>query len=161
MNVGSQTTILDSNSLEVCAGDSFSFQLMFTDSLLGGQPTGDSVISFTNVDAVFPNSNVNVINNDTSIITVNGNIPTTQAGMKSFTVQLEDDACPVPALSILQFDLTVLPKTTITSTSDPDTLCSQNDTTFIEVVGGNQFNWNVLSGEAINPGVNHYLRGGF
>lgn len=154
MNVGSQTTILDSNSLEVCAGDSFSFQLMFTDSLLGGQPTGDSVISFTNVDAVFPNSNVNVINDDTSIITVNGNIPTTQAGMKSFTVQLEDDACPVPALSILQFDLTVLPKTTITSTSDPDTLCSHTDTTFIEVVGGNQFNWNVLSGEAINPGVN-------
>jgi gliding motility-associated-like protein len=154
MNVGNQTTIIDSNSIEVCAGDSFNFQLMFTDSLLGGQPTGDSVISFTNVDAVFPNSNVNVINDDTSIITVNGNIPTTQAGMKSFTVQLEDDACPVPALSILQFDLTVLPKTTITSTSNPDTLCSQTDTTFIEVVGGNQFNWNVLSGEPINPGVN-------
>ncbi len=144
-------TVLDSNSLLVCVGDSFSFDVLFVDTLVANQTIGDSITILTNAGTVLPGATVTTINGDSAILTVSWLTSPGSPVFNNFIVEIEDDACPINGLGIYQFDIAVIPATY----AGPDiTLCGYDDSAFVNVVGGDTFTWNLLSGDPLNFGVN-------
>lgn len=144
-------TVIDSNSVLVCVGDSFSFSLLFVDSLMAAQTVGDSITITTNASLVLPGANVTVVNGNPAWMQITWLTTPGSPSFNIFTVTIQDDACPIPGQNTYQFDISVIPATY----AGPDqTICGYQDTAHINVVGGDTFTWSVLAGEPIIPGVN-------
>lgn len=149
-NFNGNGTIIDSNSLESCVGDSFSFQVFFYDSLLNSQLLGDSITITTNAAAVLPGANVTITHGNPAVLTVDWITSPNSPQFNYFIVELEDDACPVPGLAIYQFDITINPATY----AGPDlVICGLGDTNYVYPTGGDTFFWSLLSGDPIIPNV--------
>ena len=150
-NLTGQGTLIDSNSISICRGKSFSFDVQFADSLHPQQLFGDSVTLTSSIKSLIPNASISVSNGDTATINISGTISQNAPPFIPFNVFAADDACNITGTSSAQFDLTVLPKTY----AGPDIkLCNGVDTANIEVIGGNTYTWSVISGDSIIPGVN-------
>lgn len=152
---------LDSNSVEVCIGNNFSFFIEFGDSLQPGDPNatppvlpqtfGDSVTLSSNIQQVLPGANVTIVNGNPASITVSWTAVPGTAPFTTFVVNAVDDACNVSGITSAAFDVTVVPATY----AGPDQrLCQGEDTAFVNVVGGTEFEWSVISGDPLLFGVN-------
>jgi gliding motility-associated-like protein len=142
---------VDSNSVVACLGQTFSFDVQFSDSLHPNQSFGDSVTLTTNAGAVLSGVTTTITNGDTATINISGTIPANAPPFSIFTINAVDDACNVAGIASVQFDVTAIPNTY----AGPDQiLCQGVDTADIEVVGGDTFTWSVISGDPINLGVN-------
>lgn len=147
---------IDSNSVEVCVGNNFSFDIIFTDSLTAFQqalnpPQGDSITITTNATSLLPGALVTIQNGNPASMSISWSAVPGTGTFNSFAVTLVDDACPVPGINTYQFDVTVVPAT---YAGVDQTICSLQDTAFVNVVGGSQFAWRSLSGDSIIPNVN-------
>lgn len=147
-------TILDSTSLRICGEslNSFSFDLVFGDTLVQGQASGDQITITSNVANAFPNANITITNGNPATINVTQNTNIGNPGLRQFTVQVEDDACPIPGINTYQFDVEILP--TVQLDLNEATHCTADDTTFVNVASDSNYSWNVVSGDPINLGVN-------
>lgn len=149
-NIQGGVTLVDSNSLEVCPGDTADFDIYFADSLLGTQVNGDSITILSNILSVLPNANVTITNGNPAILHVNFVANNTMPVFSNFVVTIEDNACPIPGLAIYQFDITKKPS--VVANSDI-TLCDIYDTAFVQATGADTFTWSLISGDPIVPNV--------
>ncbi len=147
-------TILDSTSLQICGEslNAFSFDIIFGDTLVTGQTAGNQITITSNVANAFPNANVTITNGNPATISVQQNTNIGNPGLRQFTVQVQDDACPVPGINTYQFDVEILP--TVQLDVNEATHCSTNDSTFVTVASDSNYSWSVVSGDPINLGVN-------
>ncbi|MBL7965297.1 MAG: gliding motility-associated C-terminal domain-containing protein [Flavobacteriales bacterium] len=132
-------------SVEMCVGNQFCLDLVFTD-----QNVGDTLTLTSNVTAALPGSTFlqTGVNPATATIcwtAVPGTSPVT-----TFVVFAEDDACPVTGITQQTVQITFLPRTL----TRPDTVLCNAASVNLPVAGGSQFYWSVLSGDPIQLGVN-------
>ncbi|KAB1063189.1 T9SS type B sorting domain-containing protein [Salibacter halophilus] len=154
-NFSGSGTQIDSNSIQACYGQSFSFDIQFADSLLPTQLFGDSVELTTNALSVFPNLTITTSTNapvgDTATMHFSGTVPVGAPPFNVFTIFASDNACPLSGIASVQFDITAIPST---NTGPDDTLCGFLDTLFLNPIGGDTFTWEVLSGDSMIMGQN-------
>ena len=133
---------IDSNSISVCNGDSISFDIYFADTLLNSQLTGDSVFLYSIIDSLLPNSLVNIINGDTAKIHIEWLVPSSALPFYSISIFANDNACNYQATNNFTFDIRHIQNTTV---GEDAFLCRGVDTALISAIGGNIFEWSVIT----------------
>lgn len=136
-NISASCIQIDQNSIEVCASNlvSFDFEAVDTDST-------DSVFISSNLNlsipgAVFTSTGINPIQGSFSWA------PTlSDVGLNTFTITVEDNACPVIGKQTYIFDILVLPAT---SAGQDEILCN-GDTLQLQASGGTTFSWSPATG---------------
>ena len=143
--------LVDSTTIEVCVGNTFSFDIEYPDP-----DTGDIVSLASNITTILPGANVTYTNGNPGIMSVTW---TTQSGtppFNSFSVTGIDDACPLFGLVNGSYIIKVTPSTY----AGPDqAICKGVEWAQLNASGGTIFNWSVLSGSPIDtvptsPGYN-------
>ncbi len=134
---------IDSNSVEVCVGNNFSFDIQFND------PDPNDTVDLThNIAQVLPGATVTVTPGNPATLTVSWLATPVPGNFLIFNVEAQDDACPVAGISAANFDITIIPATY----AGPDqTICLGSQSAPLSAVGGSMFTWNVISGDPINP----------
>ena len=138
--------LVDSNSVEICPGVPFSFQLEFADTSALGVPDHGLTIN-TNLGLVIPGASVNVSGANPNPDTLFFDWTPTGAdiGFYNFTVTVQDTGCPILGSQVFAFDITVLEGTT----AGPDqTYCSNGAPVQLNASGGTIFTWSVIQGDA-------------
>ena len=149
-NISGNVNIVDSNSVELCVGDSVGFDIIYTDADI--LSPGDSITLFTNIMQVLGNTaTVTITNGNPAIIHVDWIAQPGLGNFLSFNITAIDDACDVPGLLNTSFDITILPST---YAGEDQTICQGTQSATLIATGGSQFVWNVISGDPINVGVN-------
>lgn len=133
------------NDIILCQGDDFCVDLEFTDA-----DPGDILTLTTNATNVLPGATVNVVGTNPATMTVCWTAPPTANGLYSFTIQSEDDACPINSFTNTAVDVTVIGSTV----AGPNQTICGNQSAQINASGGTVFNWSVISGDPINVGAN-------
>lgn len=147
--IGSGGSIIDSNSLLVCIGDTLSFDVYFTDSLIQNQLIGDSIIITTNAATSLSGSLVSVVNGNPALLHIEWVTTATSPPFNNFIVQVQDDACPIPGLAVFQFDITVVQPVD----AGPDRIICQNgDSAAIMINTEDTLLWSLLSGDPLVMG---------
>lgn len=147
-NFSGTGNLIDSNSIEVCYGQSFSFEVQFTD-----QDTIDSLQISSNITQILPGATFNITQNS----------PTAQAAVVNwiaqpgtptfnvFNMAVSDGACPIPGILSITFDITVLPGVY----AGEDTIICGNNTQSAQLqgVGAPTMTWSVVSGPPMVVGT--------
>ena len=142
--------LIDSNSLEVCIGQSLNFDIVFTDP--DTSSPGDSITLFSNIlQALDSTANITVTNGNPATINVDWIAQPGNGNFAAFNVTAIDDACNVSGLINAAFDITILPST---YAGEDQTICQGTQTATLIATGGSQFTWTVISGDPISVGVN-------
>lgn len=131
--------------LEMCVGDQFCLDLVFTD-----QNVGDSLTLTTNATLALPGATFIQTGSNPATATVCWTAVPGTSPITTFTVFAEDDACPVTGLNQQTITVLFLPRTLTRA----DTLFCSPTPLSLPASGGNVFTWSVLSGEPIQLGVN-------
>lgn len=136
----------DDNSLSMCPNDSLCFTISFLD------PDGNNVTVNSNIASAIPGASFTITNNgSTNPI---GNfcwVPTPlDTGINVLTVNLVDDACPISASQYYTYDITVFDQP---YAGLDQTICGPQWAD-LQASNGAGYTWSVISGEAMNPGVN-------
>ncbi len=136
--------LIDSVSVEVCIGETFNFDVLFSDP-----DNNDSLSLRTNITSIFPGATFSYTypNAPSSYDTVIAHVAWTAVPVNGlfypFFIEANDNACPIPALFYATFSVTIVESTY----AGPDiTICQNSQSANITVVGGNQFNWSALPG---------------
>jgi gliding motility-associated-like protein len=133
-------------SLEMCEGSTFSFNATFTDSNLG-----DTLSYISNILAVLPGAIVTTSGTNPFIITISWIAPGGSAGTNTtFTVTINDGACPVLGQQTFVYDVNVNPRTL----GGSDQIICGTQTASLAGTGGSVFNWSVISGPPMVVGTN-------
>jgi len=142
--------LLDSNSIVVCIGQDFEFDLIFADYDTSGNISSDSITSFCNIDQILPGAiwTTTGTNPDTVHISWIA-VPTNQTYVP-FNVTVEDNFCPVTGFNIYSYVVRIEPSTYL----GPDTAICELDTIQLDAHGGDTFWWSTLSGDPIQVGTN-------
>lgn len=138
---------IDSNSVEVCVGNTMNFDIFINDP-----DTADTVNIITNIQqALGPTATVTITSGNPAKISISWTATTGNGNFVSFSVTGVDDACNVSGISTAAFDITIVPSTY----AGPDqTICLGSQSANINTVGGTSFNWVVISGDPIIVGSN-------
>ncbi|MCC6401163.1 MAG: gliding motility-associated C-terminal domain-containing protein [Flavobacteriales bacterium] len=132
-------------SLELCPGDQFCMDLVFSD----GNST-DSLTLTSNVALVFPGATFVQTGANPATASICGTAqPNTSS--TAFTVTAEDNACPVTGLVSATIAIQILPSTVI---DIQDTVLCYADNLALLATGGNIFTWAVLSGPPLQVPLN-------
>jgi gliding motility-associated-like protein len=133
-------------SLEMCAGNSFSFNATYTD------PDATNILAYiSNIQLALPGAVITQVGASTNPLTLNiaWNAPAgTQGQNLTFTVTIQDGACPVQGIQTFVYNVNILDATTV----NPDMTICGSQTAQLNAYGGSIFNWSVVSGPAMNPG---------
>ena len=132
--------IIDGNSLGVCPGSTISF------TITGYDPDGQPVTVSSNLGASIPGATLvtTAIGGTDSVQVVFTWTPTgLDTGFRYFTVQFEDDACPITGLQLFTYDITVLDGT---DAGHDQHYCTAGGPVQVTVYGGNHFSWTPTSG---------------
>lgn len=133
-------------SLEMCEGDSFTFNAVYTDA-----NPGDSLTIISNILAVMPGATITVTGTNPLTVTISWTAPGGSAGTNTiFSVTVNDGACPVPGQQIFVYDVNVQPRTL----GGPDRVLCGPQTATMAGTGGSIFNWAVISGPPMVVGTN-------
>lgn len=129
----------DYNSLGVCPGTTVSFTIGGRDA--DGQPiTVSSNIASSIPTATLTTTNVGV---DSVRVTFTWTPSPLDTGFRYFTIQFEDNACPITGLQLFTYDLTIFEGTD----AGPDRYyCPGGGPVPINVYGGSQFSWSTTYG---------------
>ena len=131
--------------IQVCEGDSVCFDLTFTDS------PGDSIYISSNVSQLFPgatmtqNSFFSPATATFCFVIAPGANP-----FSTISVDVNDNACPIPGISSAAVGVSVI---TSTYAGQNVTMC-QGVGTQLQASGGSNFVWNVITGDPISIGNN-------
>lgn len=127
--------IVDCNSLGVCPGQNVTFTLGARD------PNGQPITVTSNIAQSIPGASLTTVqagSPDTVTVTFNWTPAGNDTGFRYFTIQFEDNACPIPGLQIYTYDISVLDGTD----AGPDRFyCTGGGPVSINVFGGNTFTW--------------------
>ncbi|MFT6322583.1 MAG: hypothetical protein ACJAWO_000125, partial [Halieaceae bacterium] len=128
---------IDSNSIEVCVGDSFSFDLAMNDP-----DTAQTISLFHNIYAALDSSAVvTITNGNPAVINVSWIAPPYSPPFTSFTITGIDDDCPVVGLVSAVFNVVINPSTYAGADQE---VCSGTQWVTLPVVGGTNFFWSIV-----------------
>lgn len=143
-NFSSQTgTRIDSNTVDICIGDSFSFDVSISDP-----DTQQTLSLYHNVySALDSNAVVTITNGNPAIFHISWLVPAGSPPFKSFNVTAIDDACPVVGLVSGAFNIIINPAT---YAGIDEEICKGTQWADLSVVGGTSFLWSVISGSIMD-----------
>lgn len=130
---------IDSNSIEVCIGENFTFNVTITDP-----NQNDSLTLRSNVTKVLPGATFTwTSTGDTAVATISWTATPVNGLFYGFFIEADDGACPIPGLFYATYNITIVESTY----AGPDlTICQNSQSANITVVGGNSFTWRALPG---------------
>ena len=144
-NVTGGATLIDSNSIRVCNGTSFGFDVLFYDS----NATDIVSIQHSVIQSLGGNASFTVQSGNPATLHVDWT-PTIE-GSYSIVVTAKDDACSIYGST--NFSLTIeVDKTTMAGIDQ--TICQGVQSANLEATGGSSFTWSVVSGDPILLGTN-------
>ncbi len=130
----------DCNSLGVCPGQAMSF------TLFGYDGDGQPITVSSNIATSIPGATLTTIQvggPDSLAVVFSWTPSGLDTGFRYFTIQFEDNACPIPGLQLFTYDITVLDGTD----AGPDKYyCVGGGPVQVSVYGGNQFSWDHTDG---------------
>lgn len=133
-------------AIELCEGVSFTFEATYTDP----DPT-DSLMLVSNIATVLPGATINVSGANPMTATVSWTAPGGSANTNtSFSITINDGACPVVGQQTFVYDINVQPRTL----GGPDKIICGPQTATMNGTGGSVFTWSVISGDPIVVGTN-------
>ena len=145
-NFNGEGSRIDSNTIAVCGGDVFSFDLEFYD-----QDTLDTLSISHNILEAFDNSAiVSVSGVNPIVVTVNCIAPTVSTRVIPISFLIKDDGCPIMGTTRMQVNIEVTQKTKAIG----DHIICENSWTNLSASGGTIFNWSVISGSPIDTVAN-------
>ena len=145
-NLSGDATQTGPYSLELCLQDQFCLDLVFTDA-----DPNDVLTLSSNVDLVLPGATFVQTGTNPATATICWTAVPGTSTLAAFSVEAEDNACPVTGLVQSTVWVTFLPTTVI---NIPDTLLCFAEELALLATGGNAFDWTVLSGPPLQVGVN-------
>lgn len=133
-------------SIELCEGSNFTFNATYNDA-----NAGDSLTLFTNLSTVLPGATISVSGGNPAVATISWTAPAGSANTNTtFSITVNDGACPVPGQQTFVYDIEVQPRTL---GGGDKTICGPQTAT-LAGTGGNVFNWAVISGPPMVVGTN-------
>ncbi|MFN3341811.1 MAG: PKD domain-containing protein, partial [Flavobacteriales bacterium] len=133
------------NSIQVCEGDNFCFNLTFTDTDV------TNVLQVTsNIQQIFPGAVVTTTGTNPVTVQVCHTVPSGAPANSIISFEVEDDACPIPGVNSFPITVTVINSTY----AGMDQIMCLNQGAQLNANGGSNFNWTVLSGAPITIGTN-------
>ncbi len=132
--------VLDNNSLGVCPGTNISFAIGARD------PDGQAITVSSNIATSIPGATLTTttVGGTDSVRVVFSWTPSgLDTGFRYFTVQFEDNACPITGLQLFTYDISVL---TGTYAGPDKNYCPAGGPVQVNVYGGNHFSWTPTSG---------------
>jgi gliding motility-associated-like protein len=133
-------------SLEMCEGSNFTFTATFTDP----DPT-DSLMLVSNIATILPGAILTSTGANPLVVTVSWVAPGGTANTNtSFSLTVNDGACPVVGQQTFVYDINVQPRTL----GGPDKIICGPQTATLNGTGGTVFTWSVISGEPMVIGTN-------
>lgn len=138
-------TKLDSNSVEVCLGENFCFDVVFTD-----MDTLDTLSLSTNVAQVLPGATFTTTGINPISGTICWNAVPVNGSFTTFNIFVADNACPVAGVVTTTYDISIVGTTFL----GPDLSICGGDSIQLNAQGGDSFSWTSLSGDPILLGVN-------
>lgn len=144
-NFSGSGVLTSSNSIQACIGDSFCFDLVFTDS------DASNVLAVTsNVLQSFPSATINMVGTNpvtaTVCVTIPGNAPATSI----FSFDVEDNACPIPGINSFPVIVNVISSTY----AGANQIMCLGQGAQLNATGGSNFVWSVISGPPMVIGTN-------
>ena len=136
--------LIDSNSVEVCIGETFTFDVKIWDP-----NASDSVSLRSNVDSILPGATFTVsypnapTSFDTAVATISWTAVPVNGNFYPFFIEANDNACPIPGIFYATFDVRIINST---YAFPNQTICQNTQQATLEVTGGSQFTWVALPG---------------
>lgn len=134
--------LIDSNSVEVCVGETFTFNVKIWDP-----NPNDSISLKSNVATMLPGATFTVSyppnKTDTVIATISWTAVPVSGNFYPFFIEANDNACPIPGIFYATFDVRII-NSTIAFPNQ--TICQFSQQATIEASGGTQFTWVALPG---------------
>lgn len=129
----------DYNSVGVCPGSTLSFTIGARD------PDGQAITVSSNLATSIPNATVTTVNVgvDSVLATFTWTPSPLDTGFRYFTLQFEDNACPITGLQLFTYDITIFDGTD----AGPNRFyCPSGGPLQITANGGTHFSWNTTFG---------------
>ena len=139
-----EATIIGTDEVSVCAGDSLCFELSASNANIFRAITLSSDFEALFPGGTFTQSGLNSAEGEFCMLTDESMIGTTVV-----TVDAEDDACPVPNTDQIEINITILPSLNV---NVMDTVICAGETVDVIASGDTNFDWNVISGDAAPVG---------
>jgi gliding motility-associated-like protein len=145
-----------SYDVTVCEGETVDFIVASYDALGAGQTTGENINMSWNGGIISANASFTVFDNNTDSTSGNFKWRTNKgdAGFYIFTVNLQDDACPINGVNIFTYTVRIYDVPDVNA-GGYQISCVAGDTLTLNAVGSNVdslFQWNALNGGTIfNP----------
>lgn len=134
-----------SYTIEMCEGNTFSFEALYSD-----QDAADVLTITSNITTVLPGAVVTTSGTNPILVTFSWTAPSGSSGQNNiFTVSVNDGACPIPGQQNFVYYIDVIPTTYILPAAT--TICTANDSVQLSAFGGTIFNWYDISGNLITP----------
>jgi len=133
-------SITSANSIQVCEGDSFCFDLVFTDT-----DAANTLIVTSNLNTIFPTATMTLTGTNPVTAHVCYTVQPGDPNLSTISFTVEDNACPITGMNTFPVEVNV-----ITSTyAGPDEIICLGVGTQLTGSGGSNFTWSVISGDPI------------
>ena len=142
-NFTGTATLVDSNTINMCEGDSFSFDISMSD------PDPLNIINLHNNIhlALGSSAKITTVSGNPATIHVSWVAPPGTPPYEAFTVTGIDNACPVVGIISAAFNVNVSPRTY----AGPDvSICEGSQWADLQVTGGDNFTWFIISGPPLD-----------
>jgi hypothetical protein len=146
INFTGNAVLTGSNSIEMCAGNNFAFDAVFTDA-----DVSDTLTYTSNITALLPGATITSSGVNPLTLHVSWTGPlSTAAGTKALTIDIRDKACPVIGLQSFLYNIRI----TAGTYAGPDVVICASPNTVLNATGGGSFLWTVISGPPMIVGTN-------
>lgn len=133
-------------SIELCEGSQFTFNTTYTDA-----NGGNTLSLVSNISDVLPGATITTSGTNPLTATISWTATSGGTGaIKVFNIIVSDGTCPITGQQTFVYSVHALPRTY--AGNDVAICGSQNAS--LKAIGGNGFNWSVLSGPPIIVGTN-------
>ena len=131
---------VDDNSVEVCVGETTTFEIEFSD------PDLLDVLTVTsNMTTTLPGATITTTGTNPITAQISWTPPAGSQGFHDFTLTVQDNGCPFLGTQVYYFDVVVPDRTE----AGPDqNYCPGGGPVNLTATGGSTFSWSVLSGDA-------------
>lgn len=133
-------------TIEMCEGSNFTFTATYNDI-----DAADSLTLTSTLAGALPGATINVTGANPLTAVITWTAPGGSAGTNTtFSVTVDDGACPVTGQQTFVYDINVNPRTL----GGPDLVICGSQTAQLTGTGGSTFTWTTLSGTPIVVGTN-------
>jgi gliding motility-associated-like protein len=137
-------------TIEVCVGQNFAFDVAIFDLDTAGNYSNDSLTITCNISQVLPGATWSSLGTNPDTVHIEWNAVPVAQTFVPFNITVEDDFCPVTGFNIFNYNIRIVPTTYL----GPDTAICNLDTITLDAHGGDTFYWSVLYGDPIIVGQN-------